>query len=137
MWSTWVAAVVFPISRQNRHRGSRLSCSNRMRFHSPDLMKRLYSGDQGISVVLRSSMRMSADAIGRYKVWQELLQRHGDTDVATDAFFALCNVVDEDPNLQIAGFERGLERLHQAAYPIASSGRPRANAHELEDIRED
>jgi hypothetical protein len=75
-------------------------------------------------------------AIEAYKLWQELLAKHGDTHVATDAFFRLAAEIESDPFLDVRGFEATLERLHRAAFPQASTRPPRLSAGDLVHPRE-
>ena len=74
--------------------------------------------------------------IAKYCEWQDQLRDHGVTHVATDAFFELCKVIEENPFLDVQSFEAVLERLHVRAYPNASTRPPRLTAGDLPDLRE-
>ena len=78
----------------------------------------------------------STALIEAYGDWQTALRDHGCTAHAEGIFFELCSLIEADPFLDVQGFEAVLERLHDLAYPVASTRPPRLYAHELADARE-
>ena len=81
-------------------------------------------------------MRMTADAIALYRSWQAALRDYGVTDVAGDLFLELCRHIEQDPCLDVEGFEAVLEQLHVRAFPNASTRPPRLHTGELQSIFE-
>jgi hypothetical protein len=78
----------------------------------------------------------STASIQAYLEWQNALSRYGVTQLATDAFFRLAREIEANQFLDNEGFDRALERLHRAAYPVAATRPPRLTAGEIETILE-
>ena len=78
----------------------------------------------------------TGSVISLYVEYQTGLANHGDTAHTRDLFFRLAKLIEADPFLDNEGFDAALERLHRAAYPVASTRPPRLTAGEIADIRE-
>ena len=78
----------------------------------------------------------SVTPVELYRRWQDALARYGVTDVAADLFLELCRHIEQDPCLDVEGFEAVLEQLHVRAFPNASTRPPRLTAGEIVSILE-
>jgi hypothetical protein len=82
-------------------------------------------------------MKTRSVAIALYRDWQDALSHYGVTHVATDLFFELCRHIEADPFLDAQGFEAALERLHDQAYPVASTRPARLHTGLPQDVLDD
>ena len=76
------------------------------------------------------------ELIERYRVWQQALRDWGDTQASADAFYRVSELIEENPFLDVAGFEAVLDWIHVRAYPDASKRPARLQASERVSILE-